>query len=141
MDKKFLAYVKENKKAFMIILLVCLGLLLVSVAASHGESEKSTVKEAETLDEYREKLEGELASLCGGVSGVGKCRVFITFDKGAQNTYKNGVLTESKPPHVSGVTVVCEGGESDKVKSSLTNMITALFGIGSNRVAILKLNP
>ena len=140
MDKRFLAYVKENKRIFIIILLVCLGLLLASAATTLGSSEKSTVKEGQTLDEYREKLEGELASLCGGVEGVGKCRVFITFDKGAQNTYKNGTLIETKPPHVSGVTVVCDGGESDRVKSSLTKMITALFGIGSNRVAILKLN-
>ena len=101
-----------------------------------GKSEKNT----DTLEEYRQKLEEELVSLCTSVEGVGKCRVFITFDKGAQNTYKNGTLIETKPPHVSGVTVVCDGGESDRVKSSLTKMITALFGIGSNRVAILKLN-
>lgn len=140
MDKRFLSYIKENKKIFIILLLICAGLVFLSIAAPGSKQVKSETKQPDTLDEYREKLEGELAALCTSVDGVGKCRVFITFDKGAQNSYKGGSLIETKPPHVSGVTVVCKGGDSDRVKSSLTKMITALFGVGANRVAILKLN-
>ena len=140
MDKKFLTYVKENKKIFAVLILVLLGLVFLCFAGGTSKEKKSAEKAPDTLDEYREKLEGELVGLLASVDGVGKCRVFITFDKGVQNTYKGSTLIETKPPRVSGVTVVCEGGESDKVKISLTNMVTALFGVGSNRVAILKLN-
>jgi stage III sporulation protein AG len=51
---------------------------------------------------------------------------------------ENGELTESRPPLVLGVTVVCSGGDSDHVRARLTEMITALFDIPSNRVAVLK---
>ena len=117
-----------------------MGLIFIGISSTSKNKSSDEENSDITLDEYREILEQELASLCSGVEGVGKCRVFITFDKGAQNTYKGSSLIETKPPHVSGVTVVCHGGESDKVKGALTQMITALFGIGSNRVAILKLN-
>ena len=93
-----------------------------------------------TLDEYKELLEAEIESLCSDVSGVGRCRVFITFERGVQDTYKGSNIIESKPPKVLGVTVVCTGGDSDAVKSSVTEMISALFDIGYNRVAVLKLN-
>ncbi len=140
MNNKFLSYVKENKKIFLILALVCLGLVFLSIAGS-SKSEGKSEKNTDTLEEYRQKLEEELVSLCTSVEGVGKCRVFITFEKGEENTYKGSTLIETKPPRVSGVSVVCSGGDSDRVKSSLTKMITALFGIGANRVAILKLNP
>ncbi len=140
MDKRFLEYVKANKKILIIFALVILGLIFIAASGTgnSGGEEKATAQLS--LDEYRERLEEELASLCSEVDGVGRCRVFITFDKGAQSTYKGTALIETKPPHVSGVTVVCRGGDSDRVKSELSKMITALFGIGSNRVAILKLN-
>ena len=93
-----------------------------------------------TLDEYREQLESEVAALCSSVSGVGKCRVFITFERGAASTYRGSSVIETKPPLVLGVSVVCSGGDSDRVRSELTDMLTALFSIGSNRVSVLKLN-
>jgi stage III sporulation protein AG len=54
--------------------------------------------------------------------------------------YKGSSVVERKPPKVKGVTIACRGADSDGVRSQLTEMMTALFDIGSNRVAILKLN-
>ena len=120
--------------------MVALGILLV-LSSSSAKDKKSESDNAEiSLDEYRARLEGEVASLCSSVEGVGTCKVFITFERGAQNVYKGSSVIETKPPRVQGVTVVCRGAESDVIKSRLTDMMTALFDIGSNRVAILKLN-
>ena len=84
-------------------------------------------------------LEGELVDMCEQVSGVGKCKVMITFERGAENVYKGSQLTESSPPKVLGVSVICTGGASESVKAELTGMICALFSIGANRVAILPM--
>lgn len=122
-------------------LFIALGIALILLSSSFGaEPKEKSQSEALTLEEYKEKLEGELTALCSDVSGVGKCKVFVTFERGEQNTYKSGVIIESKPPKVLGVTVICRGADSDYVKRELTDMITALFDIGSNRVAVLKLN-
>ena len=141
MGNGIVKYLKENKRIILIAAFALLGIFLVMISSAVGKG-KSTGKDgtAETLEEYKIRLEGEIESLCSDVAGVGKCRVFITFERGSQNSYKGSTVTETKPPKVLGVTVICRGGESDSVRRELSDMICAIFDIGYNRVAILKLN-
>ena len=37
-----------------------------------------------------------------------------------------------------GVTVVCDGGKSDRVRADICELMRALFDIGSNRIAVLE---
>ena len=136
MDKGVFDYLKGKKPVALVALLIFLGLLLVLLPFGSGDDESETYPE--TLSEYKEKLEDEVASLASSVKGVGKCRVLITFERGAQNTYRGSELIESKPPLVLGVTVVCAGGENAYVRAELVEMLTALFDIPSTRVAVLK---
>ena len=119
--------------------MIAIGIVLIFVSSSFGKTEKES-SDGITLDEYKVRLEDEIASICSDVSGVGKCRVVITLERGEQNVYKGSAVIETKPPKVLGVTVVCRGADSDSVRAELTDMLTALFEIGANRVAILKLN-
>ena len=119
--------------------MIALGIILIFISSSFAKSEDKGSGEI-TLDEYKDRLEEEIASICSDVDGVGKCRVFITLERGEQNVYKGTSVIETKPPKVLGVTVICRGANSDTVRAELTDMLTALFDIGSNRVAILKLN-
>ena len=129
---------RENKRVRYAALLLLLGIGIILMSVSSGNTENT--EEQMSLDEYRAMLEGEVAELCSAVDGVGKCKVFITFERGAQSTYKGSALIECKPPRVLGVCVACKGAESDKVERELSDMLTALFDIGYNRVAIMKLN-
>jgi hypothetical protein len=131
---------KNNRKAWRVAALIAVGILLILISSSLGEKRNESKTAEVTLEAYKESLERELVSLCSDIDGVGKCRVFITFERGALNTYKGSAVVETKPPRVLGVTVVCRGADSDSVRGALIDMITALFGIGSNRVAVLKLN-
>lgn len=139
MDKSFFAYLKENKKTAKLLGFLLVGILLLLVAAPLFEKEETTVSE-QTLTEYKKELEGEIAELCSSVEGVGRCRVKVTFERGAENSYKGSHLTESKPPKVMGIAVVCRGADSDAVRADVARMLSALFEIGSNRIAVLKLN-
>ena len=123
----------------MLIFLI-IGVVLLFISSSTGKRAESVGSESESLTEYKKQLESEIASLCSDVDGVGKCRVFITFERGEQNEYKGSQVIETRPPRILGITVICRGAESDTVRRELTDMLTALFGIGSNRVAVLKLN-
>ncbi len=127
----------KNKKMLFLVLLIAIGLLLAAFGTSDNSSEN---KSEETLDEYKLRLEEELAKLCTSVEGVGRCSVTVSFKKGAENTYKGTHLTQTKPPELLGVVIVCRGAESDSVRRELTELFTSLFDLPSNRVAILKLN-
>ena len=128
-------YLKGKRRLGVIALALFVGLLLIAAPFSGATDEASV---GDPLGEYKKTLEADVASLASGIKGVGKCRVFITFERGAQYTYKGGELVETRPPLVLGVTVICSGGESDLVRARLTEMLTALFDIPSSRVAVLK---
>ena len=119
------------------IFLVALGLFLI-LFSSFGEKEDS--EEYTSLSEYKRQLEDELSEMCERVLGVGRCYVTLSFERGEQSTYKGSTLVETKPPKVLGVTVVCKGADSDYVKGQIVNMMSSLFDIGTNRIAVLKLN-
>ena len=122
------------------VLLVSVGVFLIFFSGSACTESVSSDSGGTSLEEYKERTERELESLCHSVSGVGRCRVYLTLLRGEKNSYKGSTVIETKPPEVLGVTVICDGGDRDSVKLALVDMLTALFNIGSNRVAILKLN-
>lgn len=126
----------KGSRIALLILIFTIGIVLI-LASGRGEDIKTGEK---SLEEYKAELEAELAELCSSVKGVGKCRVSVSFSRGAENTYKGSVLIETRPPEVLGVIIVCRGADSDSVRRDLTELVTSLFGIASNRVAILKLS-
>jgi stage III sporulation protein AG len=140
LDSGFLGFLKGKKKTVVTALLILLGLILILSSSFSEDAKNENRNETITLDEYKERLEEEIRELCSSVDGVGKCRVTVTFERGEQNVYKGSSVIETKPPRVQGISVVCRGGDSDSVRIQLTELLTALFDIGSNRVAILKLN-
>lgn len=138
MNKGFVSFIKENGKLIKIICVVIAGVLLIAIS-SGGSKEKSSVSQ-KTLDEYKSEIESELSALCSEVEGVGKCRVFVTLLSGEENVYKGSTVIGTRPPQVLGVTVICSGAFDVGVKASLIEMISSLYGIGANRVCVLKLN-
>ena len=126
----------KNKKTLIIAALVVFGLIF-SLSASGGSE---SPKEAESLAEYKVQIEDELEKICSSLEGVGKCKVTVSFSKGTENVYKNGKLTETKPPEILGVAIACRGADSPRVRQTLCELFTSLFAIPTNRVAILKLN-
>ena len=132
-------FVGGKKGVLIAILMVCGLMMILFSTASFSSSDDGRAGE-ESLQEYKERLEKELSELCSSVRGVGKCRVSVSFERGAEHTYKGSMLIESKPPKVLGITVVCRGADSDSVRAEISGMLTALFDIGTNRISVLKLN-
>ena len=132
-------YAQKNKGSVLLFALLMLGVfLLVFSSASAPETEAQ--ENTQSLEEYKARLEEELSAVCSSVSGVGRCKVTVTFERGEEKIYKGSSVIETRPPKVLGVTVVCKGADSDKVRSEIIDMMSALFDIGTNRIAVLKLN-
>ena len=130
-------YAQKNKGSVLLFALLILGVfLLVFSSAPETEAQENT----QSLEEYKARLEEELSAVCSSVSGVGRCKVTVTFERGEEKIYKGSSVIETRPPKVLGVTVVCKGADSDKVRSEIIDMMSALFDIGTNRIAVLKLN-
>ena len=121
------------------ILLLLLAIALLLVAAPIFDAEEPVADE-QPLAEYKAALEAELSRLCSSVEGAGECRVTVSFSGGAESVYKGSHLVETRPPRVMGIAVVCRGADSNAVRAQLTEMLGALFELGSNRISVLKLN-
>lgn len=128
------------------------------------QSEQSApVSEEAELQAYREGLSREIAQLCAGVRGVGKVQVVVTLSGGYEYVYardvqsKTGgdstsaqesyvivgsgssqapVLLTRRQPSVAGVGIVCEGGADPAVQNELVALVSAAFGIGTNKIHV-----
>lgn len=112
MKSEIKEFFRSGKHGGVILLAVTVSVLLIVFGG--GEKEKETVKGAE--DELRE--------VCSMVEGVGECRVMITY----------------KDNEVYAVAVICEGAGDPKTEMRIVDLITSLYGIGSNRVSVKPLS-
>lgn len=126
----------RDKKTLVTVAIGLVGILLVLLSLGGG-SDTEIPKDG--LEEYKSRLETELEALCESIDGAGRCRVTVSFSEGERLEYKGSSLIGSEPPRVLGITVVCDGGDDSYIKNSISDCMTALFDIGSNRVCVLKL--
>ena len=129
-------YVMRDKRRLIAMIALIAGAVLILLSFSDGGDSSES---SGTLEEYKRELEHELTELCSDVDGVGKCKIYVSFSEGEKTEYKGSNVTVRTPPKVLGVTVICEGGDSARVKQEISECITALFDIGSNRICVLKM--
>lgn len=109
-DKSFFEFLRTKRASPMLLLpILALSLLLIGGTGQKTEAPKD--------------LEEKTAELCSQVSGVGECRVMITY----------------RDDEVFAVAVLCDGADNIEVKHNLTSLISSLYGIGAHRVEILSL--
>lgn len=135
------------KGRWWLIALALAGVILLIIgsdsAAPRQEREGLAVAE-----EYRTALEQRVTALCAHVDGVSEVQVLLTVASGEVVIYAegadgeivttggNGMITAYAVPEVTGVAVVCRGGERDNVRRELTELISAALGISSARIHI-----
>ena len=118
-----LGFIKRNKRAVAALILVALGIVMILA----GTVDK--VSETDGRDEHEARLE----EMCSSLSGVGSCRVMITYKVTEGRYGAAGTKT------VESVAVICKGADRAGVRKELTDMLTALYGIGANRIHISKM--
>ena len=117
-------------------------------------------------DEFIEKTEKELVNLLKDISGVGEVKVMVsvsgtteleyaqelTKDNDEQsNSYKNqyvfienngekeALVKKINKPQISGVCVVCRGGEDVKVIEKVTRAVATVLDISSTSICVMQL--
>lgn len=145
------------------ILIVALGLFLMMLP-SDAEEEPLTEPIPVTISES--SMEDKLCEILGQIQDVGKVRVMITEQSGAETVYQvdedrtedpdglsvrtetvilsgsggeSGLIQTVTPPTYLGAIVVCQGADSPTVRLNVANAVSAVTGISTDRISVLKM--
>jgi hypothetical protein len=135
-----------------IILAVVIGIVLLVLGSMGGEDEKESAPNLqsescessvsgvkESVLDYESQLEARIGELCSRVAGVGEVSVSVyineVFDYVDAGGADSGYVTLAVPK-ISGIGVVCDGGNDPSVKKELTMLISTAFCVGSNKIYI-----
>ena len=121
--ERALPWVKSILGSWRIILVIAVGLLFILISLFGSGSDSS---DGDTVEE-------RIEAMCSSLVGVGECRVMVTYSADGS---RYGSAT---PTRVESVAIVCRGADKASVRAELTAMISALYGIGANRIFISKM--
>ena len=147
---------KKGAKAAVILFAAILGLSLLLVGGRTGEGKKDENQDvSKDLEQYAKSVEQKLYDICSKVDGVSNVSVAVSFECGFEYVYaredgagkflvvgsgssESAVRVTEKTPIIGGIGVVCKGGGDPKVQKKLINLISAAFGVGSNKIYITE---
>lgn len=115
-DKSFIEFLSEGR-ALKLGGLLILGLLLILLGSGGGRSTTADQPDAEE----------RVSQMCSLIEGVGECRVMMTY-------------YPDDDDRVYAVLVLCEGADSVQVREKISSLFSSLYGIGTHRIEIQRLN-
>jgi stage III sporulation protein AG len=160
--KKAAKAMKKSGKLAIALGGIVLGALLLIFGNrggdGNGDKDSDTIlpnAPAQSVETLRAELEGRVVTLCSRVSGVGSVTATVALDGGysyeyatdrkGESTYyvtvgsgsdQSLVFITERPPAIIGIGVVCEGGNDPTVRQELVSLLSAAFGVGSNKIYV-----
>lgn len=130
---------KPDHRLWLILVCAALGVVLMLFVPSSGV--KSAAEPEQDWQTYITALEEKAAALCSRVEGVQEVTVAISLAQGVEYVYtdtdaRETLLLTERPPRISGIGVVCTGGEDPVTVEKLVSLLSAAFGVGANRIYI-----
>ena len=116
-------------------------------------------REMLSMEEYRAAMEERVIAVCSRVRGAGSVYAVVNLAGGYEYVYAtdqkltaNGETLEhiiigsgssekvvyltERVPEILGIGVVCSGGNDPMVKSEITQLLSAAFGIGTHKIYV-----
>ena len=139
------------------ILFSALAMLLILLSELLPSGKTPSAEPAvQTVTEYQTQLETRLEKLISQMAGAGKTTVMITLENGEETLYaldtQSGQMQQQQThvlledgtalaetiyqPQVRGVAVLCEGGADVGVAARITELVSALLDLPSNRICV-----
>lgn len=154
----------DFKKYFPLIIGV-IGIVVVLFAGTTDKASNNSTarKDEEELLAYTEMLEEKIRRLCEACDGVDSVTVAVMLDGGFEYEYAKNteygrnsygderreeylvigqgsgeqcVLLRRRLPEISGVGIVCNGGDNDVTRERLISLVAAALNIGVNKIYI-----
>ena len=154
---------KDDKKRINLLLVSGLaGMLLLCMsewlpAGQSTQNAAQSSQQSQTAAEYEQQLETRLAALIRAMDGAGETVVMVTLDCGEETTYAADTRTEKTSedtrssaasqrthllagaPQVRGVAVLCQGGGNAGTQRRITELVSALTGVGASHITVNKM--
>lgn len=152
----FKEFLGDISKKNIIYILGVVGIAMIFLSSMFPSKTEPTVTEDEY--DYCGMIEEKLEKILPEIASVGKVSVMVTAknygkvtlakDKAGENENtvvlnkkgggEDGVIIEELYPAIQGVMIAAEGGRSDKVKSDLTQAVSALLGVEAHRIKVFE---
>ncbi|WP_186564429.1 stage III sporulation protein AG [Lawsonibacter celer] len=150
-----------------VLLVILAGIVLLAIPSFGDQVQETTPAAVETVDDFSvETMESRLAEALSQIEGAGEVRVVLTVKSGARRilaqdgktTQKDGqvdstistviisngdrseetVALQQLSPQYQGALVVCSGGDDPAVRLCLSDAVSALTGLGADKISICK---
>ncbi|MGM9661991.1 MAG: stage III sporulation protein AG [Oscillospiraceae bacterium] len=159
--------VKRYRYALLVLALGVLLLLLPS-GGSGGSAAETAESGALSEEQWLRQVQQELADTLSRIEGAGELTLMLSVEMGRQNQLARDteqtlrddeqsrssetvilskgsgqeevVVTCSGYPVFRGAVVVCEGGGDPSVRLAVTQAVTALTGLSSDKISVIKGN-
>ena len=160
MSKNTIYSLGRKKGIIFLVLIALLGVLLIGVA----NKSKNNVKENEgfeSLDpaEYARAVEERVEELCNRVDGASSAYAVVTLKGGYKAIYasdsqsgsssnknstvivgngssEKGLLVGYENPEISGIGIVCSGGDDYNVRKNIISVVSSAFDVSSNKIFV-----
>lgn len=162
--EKLLEFLKRYK---LVLLVIAAGIILLALPTGKKESgAQADAGVAGGEEDFSvEALEEKLSGILSKVEGAGEVRVMLTVQSGMERVLATDrdvtesddrrtkreetlvissgsneevVLITQRYPTFQGALVVCRGGDDPQVRLTLTQALSALTGLSSNRITVCK---
>ncbi|MCC8196005.1 MAG: hypothetical protein LIO49_04230 [Ruminococcus sp.] len=148
----------------IIYLAVAVLSVILILALNSFESDDEDTSDSETIpdvsSEYAEELKLQLEEIISKIDGVGDVTVMLTIESSASYVYttdiekdeletktetviignKEALIERIDNPQVSGVLVVCTGGDRAVIQEQVIKAVSTVLDIPSNKVYVAKSN-
>lgn len=156
------------KKAYFPKLLIGAGLAAMVLIMLSGMRDKEDTPSASevsadflTADTYTRQTEDKLERILAEIDGVGKARVLVNVSSTeeyiyaeeikqsadrTENSYvlmgsgeKQALVKKVENPPVSGIIIVCEGGDDPKICEKIYKAVSTVLNIPTNRIYVAEM--
>ena len=151
--KSTLSKLGGGGRTWIIIAGALLGAALLLFGGSDKKNEALPTGDNSDLAVYGKEVEAKILELCSRVDGVKNVSVAVSFASGFEYVYatdgdktltvgsgssESAVRVTEKPPEISGIGIVCTGGGDPRIQQKLINLLSAAYGISSNKIYITE---
>ena len=163
------AWKDDKKRINLLLVSGLAGMLLLCMsdwlpAGQSIQHAAQSSQQSQTAAEYEQQLETRLAALIRAMDGAGETVVMVTLDCGEETTYAADTRTEKtsedtrssaasqrtlagaqpvvqsvQAPQVRGVAVLCQGGGNAGTQRRITELVSALTGVGASHITVNKM--
>ena len=140
-----------NKYKFVLLAAALGAALLLWPAGPGGPEVQTEASQTGIKAQDARETEAAMEKILAEISGVGRVDVMLTLPSGSAQSPDNyerstdtvttsgGVVVRQEIyPQYRGALVVCDGGNSDRVRLAVIDAVSVLTGLGADRIAVVK---